>query len=319
MTRFLLRRLTYSLVILFVASLVTFAGVRSTFDPTARLARVQDPTVRAAERERLHLDDSLITQYTRWLGNAVGGDFGITTPGRDPVSEKIGNALGYTLPLVILGTLISLLFALSIGIFSAVRQYSVGDYLFTGLSYLGIAMPPFWFAYIAIIWLSVKPKGWFGLETVPFPFTRLPPVAPNWAYVSALVLPVMTLTVQTIASWSRFTRASMLETLNTDYVRTAKAKGVSRRKITTRHALRNALIPVVTVIALDTGILFGGLIITESIFSIPGMGSLFISSLENGDAETLTAWVLVTASIIMLFNLLADLCYGLLDPRVRTT
>jgi peptide/nickel transport system permease protein len=130
---------------------------------------------------------------------------------------------------------------------------------------------------------------------------------------------VLTLTVQSIASWSRFQRTSMLDVLSTDYIRTARAKGVPRRRVVWSHAARNALIPFVTVVALDTGALFGGLIITEKIFSIPGMGRLFYDSLVAGDVNVIVAWLIITASLIILFNLIADLLYGVLDPRVRLT
>ena len=133
------------------------------------------------------------------------------------------------------------------------------------------------------------------------------------------MLPVLTLTVQIIAEWSRFQRASMLDVMSADYIRTARAKGVPRRKVVVKHALRNALIPLVTVMALDIGALFGGLIITEKIFSIPGMGRLFIDALPAGDAPVLVAWTIVTAIFVVLFNLLADVLYGVLDPRIRLT
>ncbi len=133
------------------------------------------------------------------------------------------------------------------------------------------------------------------------------------------MLPVLTLTVQIIAEWSRFQRASMLDVMSADYIRTARAKGVPRRKVVVRHALRNALIPLVTVMALDIGALFGGLIITEKIFSIPGMGRLFIDALTAGDAPVLVTWTIVTAIFVVLFNLIADVMYGVLDPRIRLT
>jgi peptide/nickel transport system permease protein len=136
-------------------------------------------------------------------------------------------------------------------------------------------------------------------------------------YLRHLVLPVLTLTVQIVASWSRYERASMLDALSADYVRTARAKGVKRRDVIFKHAFRNALIPLVTVMALDIGALFGGLVVTEQIFSVPGMGRLFITSLITGDAEVLVVWTVVVAAFVILFNLLADILYGVLDPRIR--
>ena len=141
----------------------------------------------------------------------------------------------------------------------------------------------------------------------------------GWDYAGHLVLPVLTLTVQIIASWSRYERASMLDVLGSDYIRTAKAKGLPRRKVVFKHAFRNALIPLITVMAIDAGALFGGLIITEYVFSIPGMGRFFIEALQAGDVDAVLAWMMVSAIFVILFNLLADLAYGWLDPRIRLT
>jgi peptide/nickel transport system permease protein len=139
----------------------------------------------------------------------------------------------------------------------------------------------------------------------------------NWDYIIHLVLPVMTLSVQIVASWTRFQRAATLDVLSADYIRTARAKGVPPRRVIVRHAMRNSLIPLITVMAIDIGLLFGGLIITESIFSVPGMGRLFINSLLQGDVVVLEAWMLVVAVFILVFNLFADVLYGVLDPRIR--
>ncbi|MEY2467996.1 MAG: peptide/nickel transport system permease protein, partial [Actinomycetota bacterium] len=202
--------------------------------------------------------------------------------------------------------------ALAIGVYSAVRQYSTLDYLFTGLSYIGVAMPPFWFGLIAIEFFAVQHHWLLSLGLHSGDQTGF-----NLDYLKHLPLPIATLCVQIVASWSRYERASMLDALNADYVRTARAKGLPRRTVVLKHALRNALIPFVTVVALDFGALFGGLIITEQIFSIGGMGRIFFSAIQQGDAYVLEAWMLVAAVIIIFFNLVADLLYGILDPRIR--
>jgi peptide/nickel transport system permease protein len=181
-------------------------------------------------------------------------------------------------------------------------------------------MPPFWFGLIAIQFLAVYPKDWFDLAHTPLYFVGLHSVEQsgfNLDYLRHLALPVLTLTVQIVASWSRYQRASMLDALSADYVRTARAKGLPARTVIFKHALRNALIPLVTVMALDIGLLFGGLVVTEQIFSVPGMGRLFIDSLIQGDADVLVVWTVVTAGFVILFNLLADIVYGVLDPRIR--
>jgi peptide/nickel transport system permease protein len=234
----------------------------------------------------------------------------------------VQRALWLTSQLVFWGILVSAILSIALGVYSAIRQYSIGDYAFTGLSYIGLALPPFVFGILAIQLLAVGPKNWFSLDQPWFYFIGLHEEGNsgfNLDYVRHLALPVATLTVQIIAEWSRFQRASMLDVMGADYVRTARAKGVPRRSIVLRHGLRNALIPLVTLMALDIGGLFGGVIITEQIFSIPGMGQLFIGALNYGDVPVLQAWLIVTAVFVVLFNLIADVLYGLLDPRIRLT
>jgi peptide/nickel transport system permease protein len=320
---YLARRVLYAIPVILVAGLLLFWFVRATFDPCARLRSSRQGAQVVQEcRQNLRLDDPVPVQFGHWLSNAVQGDLGESERTRESVSSMMGRAMGYTLQLIGWGILVSAVLAVTLGVYSAVRQYSIGDYTFTALSFIGLAMPPFWFGLLAIQWLSVGPKQWFGLDEPIFYFVGLhsgDSSGLDLDYLRHLVLPVMTLTVQIIAEWSRFQRASMLDVLSADYVRTARAKGVPRRKVVYHHALRNALIPLVTVMALDIGALFGGLIITEQIFAIPGMGRLFIDALNAGDAPVLVAWTLVTALFVVLFNLLADVLYGVLDPRIRLT
>jgi peptide/nickel transport system permease protein len=322
MASFIIRRLLYSVIVLLIASFVAFAGVRSAFDPLAKFATVRDVDAKQREINRLGLDEPIVVQYSHFLGRFVKGDWGTSDSTRQPVATMIQRAMGNTLQLIIPGLIISLIVAVSVGVYSAVKQYSVGDYAFTAASFVGIAMPPFWFGLLAIEFLAIRSKGWLGLSQNPFYFVGLHTgngSGYNADYFRHLVLPVLTLTVQLIAGWSRFQRASMLDVLSADYVRTARAKGVPRRKVVFKHAFRNALIPVVTVVALDAGALFGGLIVTEQIFSINGMGRLFLDSLTKGDATVLAVWTVVAASFVILFNLFADIAYGVLDPRVRLT
>jgi len=319
MLTYVARRLAYSIPVLIIASFLLFAFVRVTFDPTARLRSSRDPAAVSRERNRLGLDEPIIVQYKEWASDFVRGDWGESSRTREPVKPMIGRALWTTVQLIFWGILFSAVAAVAVGVYSAVRQYSLGDYVFTGLSFLGLAMPPFWFGLIAIQFLAAGPKGWFDLSQPPLFFVGLHSVDTSGIvdYARHLVLPVLTLTVQIIASWSRYERASMLDALRADYVRAAKAKGLAPRAVIFKHAFRNALVPLVTVMALDIGALFGGLIVTETIFSIPGMGRLFYDSLLAGDAAVLAAWTVVTAAFIIIFNLLADVLYGALDPRVR--
>lgn len=312
MLTFVIRRVLYSLLVLLVASFLLFWFTRQTFDPTSRLRASRDKAVVQRERDRLGLNDSIVIQYGNWLKDAARGDLGTSSRTNEEVSSMMRRAMGNTLQLIIWGSLISAAFAIGIGVFSAIRQYSIPDYLFTGLSYVGISMPPFWFGLLAIEVFGVQ-LGWFkfvGLHSGDGS-------AYDVDYLKHLVLPVMTLCVQIVASWSRFERASMLDVMSADYVRTARAKGVPRRTVIFKHALRNALIPLVTVMALDTAALFGGLIITERIFSIGGMGRMFFDALLTGDVYVVEAWMIVVALFIIVFNLFADVIYGILDPRIR--
>ena len=319
MFSYVARRLAYSIPVLLIASFLLFGFVRATFDPTARLRSSRDPHAIERERARLGLDQPLVVQYKDWLVKFVHGDWGQSSRSHERVYPMVKRALWSTIQLIFWGILVSAAIAIGIGIFSAVRQYSIADYAFTSASFIGLAMPPFWFGLIAIAFLAVGPKNWFHLSNPPLFFVGLHSVENTGVldYPRHLVLPVLTLTVQIIASWSRYERASMLDAINADYVRAARAKGLSPRQVIFKHAFRNALIPLVTVMALDIGLLFGGLIITEKIFSIPGMGSLFFDSLLQGDTNVLVVWTVITAAFVIFFNLLADVGYGALDPRIR--
>jgi peptide/nickel transport system permease protein len=322
MIAFLIRRLGYSVIVLLVASFLTFVGIRETVNPLAKFAFNKDRTAVARFKHSQGLDKPIVVQYQHFLTKFVEGNWGTSSRTGDSVTSMLRPAMNNTLQLIIPGIIISLILSVALGIYSAIRQYSIGDYLFTGLSFLGISMPPFWFGLLAIEFLAFKPKQWFGMANTPLDFVGLHSPGQNgWNvdYLQHLILPVLTLTIQFIAEWSRYQRASMLDVMSLDYVRTAKAKGVPRRTVVVKHAFRNALIPVVSVVAIDIGGLFGGLIITEYIFSIQGMGRVFIDALTAGDAQVLVVWTLVTAGFVVLFNLIADIAYGYLDPRVRLT
>ncbi|MGZ4688540.1 MAG: ABC transporter permease [Acidimicrobiia bacterium] len=322
MLTYISRRALYSIPVILIASFLLFWMVRETFDACAKEVASKDNTAVQRCRDNLRLDDPITTQFGHWLSNASHGDFGNSERTNDSVKNTIGKGFWFTVQLIFWGILVSAIFSIMLGVYSAIKQYSVADYTFTALSYIGLALPPFVFGILAIQFLAVGPKTWFNLDQAPFGFVGLHSNGQtgfNLDYARHLVLPVMTLTVQIIAEWSRFQRASMLDVMSADYIRTARAKGVPRRKVVVKHGLRNALIPLVTVMALDIGALFGGLIITEEIFSIPGMGKVFIDALTAGDAPVLVAWTIVTAIFVVVFNLLADVLYGVLDPRIRLT
>jgi peptide/nickel transport system permease protein len=310
-----------SIPVLLVASFITFWLVRKAIDPLQKFRHMRDSKrVLAEQRVKLGLDHSIFQQWWDWLTGFVRGDLGTSSRTGDSVSSMIGHALWPTVQLLFWATLVSVLVAIALGMYSAVKQYSVGDYFFTGLSYVGIAMPDFWFALLAIGLLVTGPTVWFHLDQPIFYSIGLHSEGQSGLsldYFRHLALPVLTLTITSVAAWSRYLRAEMLGVLNTDYVRTARAKGVPQRQVIRRHAFRNALIPFTTVTALDTAFLIGGVIIVERIFSIPGMGTGFLNALQSGDAPFLLAWFFVAAIAVIGFNLLTDLFYVVLDPRVR--
>src|SRR5436190_1758499 len=226
--------------------------------------------------------------------------FVYNTTGHD-VRTDLTTAFKNTLQLIGWGVGVAALLAIGIGVYSAVRQYSALDYTFTGLSFVGLSMPPFWFGLVAIQFFTITLPHWFGSHNPTFFSIGLHSTRSGGFdidYMRHLFLPVLTLIVQIVAQWSRYERSSMLDVLSADYIRTARAKGLPRRKVIFKHGLRNALIPLVTVMAVDIGALFGGLIITEQIFSIPGMGKLFVAALTNVDTSVLLAWLVVTAVFI---------------------
>lgn len=342
MITFVIRRVALSIPVLVVASMVVFGFVRLTTDPLAKFSQSRDPTVRTREALRLGLQErpcttvrivladgprdvmrcqkvSIPTQYARYMKRLVRFDLGTSRVTGRLVTTELRMALGNTVQLIFFGVLVSAVIAIAAGVYSAVRQYSVFDYVMTALTFVGISMPPFVFGLLAII-VTVIVSQRLGMSEPIFYFIGLR--RPNNGvldYPRHLVLPVATLTVQIIASWSRFQRSSMLDVLGADYIRTARAKGLSAPRVILKHALRNGLIPLITVMAIDIGALFGGLIITEQIFTIPGMGRLFFGSLRNGDVDVLLPWLLISSVAIIAFNLIADVAYGLLDPRIRVS
>ena len=313
------RRALYSIPVIVVASFLTFAFVRATFDPTARLRQSREPAAAIrAERQQLGLNEPLVQQYGSWLWKFVHGDWGTSERTHEAVSAQIGRALWDTTQLIFWGVLAAAAVAIGVGVYSALRQYSVLDYTFTGLSFLGLALPAFWFGLIAIEFLAVGPKQWFHLNQPPLFFVGLHSRGGGVVdYGRHLVLPVLTLMVQIVAGWSRYQRASMLDVMSSDYIRTARAKGLTETLVVARHALRNALIPVVTLIGLQAPLLIGGAVIMEQIFVIPGMGLLLLEAVNQRDYPIITGVFLIVGVAVMMINLLVDLSYGMLDPKVR--
>ena len=322
MLSFAVRRLLYSIPVILVGSFILFWAVRSAFDPLVKIRAIRDPEVVARETERLGLDQGIIVQYWRWLTGFLSGDWGTSSRTSGDVLPMIQSALTVTLQLLIWSLIFATIAAVLVGVWSALRQYSPSDYALTGLAYVGLAIPAFWFGLILIQFLAVWPQQVLGWSEPPFYFIGLSSVDEEGSLLDTarhMVLPVLALTVGLVAVWSRFTRTSMLDALSSDYVRTARAKGVPQHRVVINHALRNAWGPLITVIAIDSALLIGGLLVTEQVFSIPGMGRLFLDSLLAGDVFVLMPWMLLVATAVILLNFLADIAHALLDPRVRLT
>lgn len=322
MLTYVIRRLLYSTAVLIAASILVFWGMSLVTSPIGFLREqpgISEQTIQNIS-ERKHLNDAIYVRYGYWVKDMVTNKFGTETVSDLPILPDLQRAMGHTLQLIIAAELLAILLAVAIGVYSALRQYSVFDYTATTFSFVGLAMPVFWFALMLQV-LFVNIYLWFDVRI--FYVASLNSVDPGTGIhfvldrAQHLALPIIVLAVANIASYSRFMRAAMLEVINSDYVRTARAKGLGERRVTMRHAFRNALIPLVTLVALNFGGLLGGAIITETIFALDGMGLYFITKLNAGDPYPVMAFLMVTAVFVVIFNLLADLAYGWLDPRVR--
>jgi peptide/nickel transport system permease protein len=273
--------------------------------------RVVDPAAVEAYRVRLGVDRPVPVQYLRWLGGAVQGDLGVSFSTTRPVAEMILERLPATLELMGASFLLAAVLAFALGILGAVKQYTWWDHVGTGVSFLGIAMPVFWLALILQLVFGV----WLGW--LPVAGTRTVGEASVADHLAYLVLPAFVLSFRYVADWSRYLRSSLLSALGADYVRTARAKGLPERVVVGVHALRNALIPVVSVMALNLAALFSGAVITETVFAWPGIGRMFVQAMFARDYPVLMGILLLGSAMVVVFNLVADVVYGILDPRIR--
>jgi peptide/nickel transport system permease protein len=262
-------------------------------------------------RHNLGLDQPGYIQFLHWFGGIVHGDWGTSFTDNRPVLTDIGERLPATMLLMGSGFLISLILAMVIGIIAATHRNGLFDHASTLFAFFGLAMPVFWFGLMLQLLFAVH-LGW--LPAADMNDERGTPTMLGG--VQHLILPALTLGITSIAGWSRYLRASLQDAVEQDYVRTARAKGVPRRRIVTRHALRNALIPLATVMALDLPGYFTGSVVVETVFSWPGMGRLFFQSLNQHDYPVELGLLLISSALIILGNLVADLVYGLLDPRI---
>jgi peptide/nickel transport system permease protein len=286
---------------------------------------LQNPHITQADIERLKhnlgLDQPVYIQYFHWLWQVLHGDFGWSMSNSEPVTQAILERMPATLELMGCAYVFSISLGVLFGIISAVKQYSWVDYLITTFAFFGQSMPVFWFALMLQLAFSVKGITAFGYH-VSLPSASIATNSDVFDLgdrLQHLIMPVIVLSLAFIASFSRFMRSSMLEVIRTDYMRTAAAKGVSRRAVILKHGFKNALIPLVTIIALSLPGLVSGAVVTETIFAWPGMGRLFINALGQFDFALLMGYMMLTSFLVVFCNLMADICYAWLDPRVKYT
>lgn len=362
MTTFIIRRTLQSVVLLFFISILIYVLLNLVPGGPFDLLKLSNPRVTQSMIDRvnalLDLDKPLLPgeycpkvsgeqqpcrldqgRYIRWLVKVVHGDWGKswTMQTGVPVLKMISGRLGYTVLLMGLSLILAMAIAIPVGIYSAVKQYSITDYLVTALTFFGQSMPTFWTGLMAMAIFAVG-LHWFPTSGVSvagsagdiidaigrvFSFGKLHPELAGKegaAFVDGLrhvALPALVLTYFNMAGWARYTRASMLEVLRQDYIRTARAKGMRERVVILKHGLRNALIPLITILALNLPALFGGAIITETIFSWPGMGRMFIDAISNVDWPVVQGLLVISAFLVVFSNLLADVMYAVVDPRIQ--
>ena len=325
MGAYLIRRVAAGIAVLLVASFLLFLLVSLSGNPLAQLEanpHVSQATI-AAARAQLHLNEPLLQRYWTWLTDFLQGNFGTSTTGQ-PVAPQLWHRWLVTLKMIIPAIILSVIIGVVVGVVSAVRQYSAVDHTSTGLAYLFYSTPVFVVAILLKDFLAVNVNNAVG-HTVLYTIGESTPGTTGTMNVIAdsaehAALPVITLTLVTYAAWSRYQRAATLDVLGADYIRLARAKGLSPRRVLFVHALRNALIPVTTIVALDFATLLGGAIITEYVFGWEGMGRYLLEGLEgpvSPDVNVVQGWLMIAASVFIAFNIIADLLYAVLDPRIR--
>jgi len=322
MLLFVLRRLLLSVPLLIGITFISFLVISLAPGGPLDFLTPEDPNASAEVKQRLvqefGLDQPVHVQYWRWLTRVVRLDFGRTfLPDGKPVLTKIGERLPVTLLLNVTEMVIILGLAVPIGVLSATRQYSLYDKVTTVFVFVGFATPDFWLALLLMFLFGVQ-LGWLPISGLrSFSWEYLPFWRQQWDFVSHLVLPIVVATLGGLAGFSRYMRQSMLEVVRQDYIQTARAKGLAERAIIGKHALRNALLPVVTILGLSVPGLIGGSVIIESIFAIPGMGQLMVQSVFSRDYPVVMGNLVIVSTLTLVANLVADIAYGLVDPRIR--
>ncbi|HMM42082.1 MAG TPA: ABC transporter permease [Thermomicrobiales bacterium] len=312
MTRYIIRRLLYALFIIWGCATIVFFMLRLVpGDPVSvMLSGEYSPEAAAQLRKNLGLDQPLYRQYVTWMGNVLQGDLGASIATKEPVTRAIMRALPKTLSITALGFLIGVVIAIPTGMLAALKRGSAFDFIASTATFAGISLPTFWFGIVFILIFAVR-LGWLPSVGYVSPSDGL------WPWFEHLLLPGLAAGVGEAAILMRFMRAGLLEVLGSDYIRTARAKGLSERRVILGHAMRTALIPVVTVAGLSLAGLLGGLVITETVFSISGVGRLLTSAIFNKDYPIVQGVILLITLIFVLANLIVDIAYTVLDPRIR--
>lgn len=322
MNRYILRRIVQAIPVLIGITIITFtftelapgdAVTAMIMDQTS--GSIVDVDVEALRRQ-YGLDQPAPVRYARWVGGVLQGNLGVRLRSGIPVTEEIGRRLPATMQLMIASMLISIVVGMPLGVLSALRQYSVADYTLTGFVFVGISVPGF-FAAIAMIYLFGVRLDWFPTSGYSTPGQEFSTLGMLFDRLRFMALPSIVLGFESTAAIMRYTRASMLEVVRQDYITTARSKGLSEYAVTARHALRNSLLPVITIIGLRVPSLFGGAIIIETIFNWPGMGTLYMDGVTTRDYPLIMSLVLFSAFVIVASNLVTDIAYAFIDPRVR--
>jgi peptide/nickel transport system permease protein len=321
------RRLLSSVFVLLAASIMVFAMAAATADPLAVYRTRQPPPPPeffAAKSAEYGLDQPIPVRYWNWLTGLLQGDFGKSIDG-EAIRPELFHRMLVTGRMVTAAMILAVLLAVVIGVLTAVRAHKVSDYFFTTISYMLIALPVFWFAVLLKEFVAIRFNDLVG-QQVLFTIGEQSPAIDTYAHgwelwkdrLLHLILPTISLAALNFAAWSRFQRASMLDVMNSDYMRLGRAKGLPHRKVLVKHGLRNALIPLTTVVALGVGLILGGAVITETVFNWHGMGDYLINDgIGQQDVNVILGWLMVSAVFVVLFNLFADLLYAVLDPRIR--
>ena len=315
MGQYVVRRLLIAIPSLLGISVVLFTVLAlAPGDPFEELATnpAVPPEVRAALRTKFGLDDPVVVRYVRWLTAMAQGDWGFSFVSRMDVDTLILQRLPTTLFVIGASQVLALLIAIPVGVFAATRPYSLFDQLANMLAFIGFSLPTFFTGLLFILLFSIQ------LDWLPFIYRDISATGWQWywEHLRQALMPIAVLGLFQAASTTRYVRAAVLDVIRLDYVTTARAKGLGERVVITKHVVRNALIPVVTLVALQMPAIFGGAIVTEQIFRIPGIGSLLISSILANDTPVIMGVTIIFACLVVLFNLIADIIYGWLDPRI---